>query len=1035
MDNKFSAENPLGFAVCISDRRIIRYLSWREVYELVSSGKCFTATDGITYAFPLIGKPKEELPLISCKGDFKKYQSNANFTGERSPYIILDFDLDEKASGIVKEKATDAQKLLIDADFEMILQRLTDGKMKFFFLKRSHSGCGRHLVIKLDGAEPGKMALYEDALMSAAQGRIDAMTDLSYNYKVDTMLKVLSQGLHLNHDPDAIYNPDYSTPASLIELPDYHADYSGTTNQTPQRAANNIDRDLFARLGAFCGRKKIRLSYGDIFRIGLIWHCIYTKGTCDEFVTAMLGYNEARSRERGNSEKFLRQLYTDLKKSNASYKGKRVTIDSLYYYLEQLEYDPCDQVLHFNGYLQSVRRELYDAFNGHPVILFKAQTGAGKSREMFFYIKALARLNPHRQYVFALPYKTMVEQFALENSDDEFAIQVLHGDVNSLPCFIKQEPARPNLKPVQVLPDDVVPEMVITDTPSLIECVEREEERSRRLMKSRALMRGRKKKGKVVPATVQRPLFDDPKPKLNNIWCATYDSARQVKHLHVLVVDECHDMIKQYGFRPDAVNALDGINAEKIIYATATPDWLMPEIFGAYFIDCVKDDKPKPDLIVEQVTGGALDSLKQKIRGSRSSLSFLNNKRHCKQLQEELGEDGIDLSVYTSDERRGGHFTVLYEKRVIATHSIATCILWEALNIENLDIEIINIVNECDIDNIVQASARPRKCLPRINLIYSNPFWERNKKITPKLKIYQAKMSYYQGIADRLNRLIDEGKAIDVDANKFSDLDSDYSYIIFDNRSKSYRADEFKVKYLVNVMYADLLYNQSYDNWLKKLRLHFNVTEVQTKNDTVDPDTGLDFQLFKNAGDDVIMAFHQFEKSKKGNRNLRMPKELLEWSEKNNAIQWQHDFKRWTQRYVFMKGAGNVDWDTIKSDVKYSYWKRRHDFTQSIIQGASSAKDVAVKNRSEAIVNFIAKQDTSNAALNSDALFAKLNERLTASGYKPEQNQKLFFNKISSVLGIKIKQKKDGTRYIAEIVDKRPELMPEQIDLQIFDKL
>ena len=249
MDNKFSAENPLGFAVCISDRRIIRYLSWREVYELVSSGKCFTATDGITYAFPLIGKPKEELPLISCKGDFKKYQSNANFTGERSPYIILDFDLDEKASGIVKEKATDAQKLLIDADFEMILQRLTDGKMKFFFLKRSHSGCGRHLVIKLDGAEPGKMALYEDALMSAAQGRIDAMTDLSYNYKVDTMLKVLSQGLHLNHDPDAIYNPDYSTPASLIELPDYHADYSGTTNQTPQRAANNIDRDLFARVG------------------------------------------------------------------------------------------------------------------------------------------------------------------------------------------------------------------------------------------------------------------------------------------------------------------------------------------------------------------------------------------------------------------------------------------------------------------------------------------------------------------------------------------------------------------------------------------------------------------------------------------------------------------------------------------------------------------------------------------------------------------------------------------------------------------
>ena len=157
MQEHYSPQYPLGYNDNWRSPEIPFYLSWDEVAEATHTGTT-TGADGKKYYLP---EQKEDRPLITYKGDFGKRRSNDNFKGERSPYIVIDIDVDQKVSGLNKYNLTDEQRVKVESDIEVMLDYLTGGKRDFFFCKRSTSGCGVHIVIKMEGVPEGQVALYE----------------------------------------------------------------------------------------------------------------------------------------------------------------------------------------------------------------------------------------------------------------------------------------------------------------------------------------------------------------------------------------------------------------------------------------------------------------------------------------------------------------------------------------------------------------------------------------------------------------------------------------------------------------------------------------------------------------------------------------------------------------------------------------------------------------------------------------------------------------------------------------------------------
>ena len=157
MQEHYSPQYPLGYNDNWRSPEIPFYLSWDEVAEATHTGTT-TGADGKKYYLP---EQKEDRPLITYKGDFGKRRSNDNFKGERSPFIAIDIDVDQKVSGLNKYNLTDEQRVKVESDIEVMLDYLTGGKRDFFFCKRSTSGCGVHIVIKMEGVPEGQVALYE----------------------------------------------------------------------------------------------------------------------------------------------------------------------------------------------------------------------------------------------------------------------------------------------------------------------------------------------------------------------------------------------------------------------------------------------------------------------------------------------------------------------------------------------------------------------------------------------------------------------------------------------------------------------------------------------------------------------------------------------------------------------------------------------------------------------------------------------------------------------------------------------------------
>ncbi len=716
MNTSYTPVCPLGFNEDRKNPHIPFYFSWDELATFTRTG-IIANSEGKTFYIP---DEKSEKPLFTYKGNFGTRRSNANFTGERSPYVAVDIDIDEKASGVQKYALTDEQKVKAAADINTLLDELSEQKRDFFFCKRTSSGCGLHIIINLVDVPEGKFDLYEKEIFSVFAHKLKEIEPLlKYRYSVDSAMLTKSQGLHINKDPHVIYTPGRITSASMYKLtPEYGEDGMDTEQKIyPTRLPHEIDRRMFARFERFCAKDRIRLRQPDLFRLSLIFFQLWPDATLHDFIDKCAGFNEVRARDKHEAKAhFFLNSYKNFKQAvDKPYAGKKITPDSLYYIMNQFGYQyHSDMELHFTGFLSSVKDSVYEVFEKNDFVLLEAPTGGGKTNLMFGYLKQMARSHPDKNFVLALPYIGMAEQFSNENSDEEFEIKLLTGDrVENISTMVEAPMVKPiditNIQPVFELEQQPGNEGIVMRPKGI------KEPRNRKKKKAKAKKLGENKTCEIDSHSI----FDLPQPivKHNNLWCTTYDSAAGIKNIHTLVIDEAHDIVKQYEFRPDAIDKLESIRCKKKILITATPDILLPETENCFYLRCIKDDARKPNLSIEKVVGSLLPATKNNIVGKDSTLTFWNDKQKGETLSEALLTDGILAELYNSDTRKKPHQKELKMVGKLRPHAIATSYIGEGINVLNESMDRINITDDYDVDNIRQVSARPRKANPEIHVI------------------------------------------------------------------------------------------------------------------------------------------------------------------------------------------------------------------------------------------------------------------------------------------------------------------------------
>ena len=1031
MQKTHSPEYPFGYNESKFNPKIPFYLSLAEVVEICRTNQI--RIDGKLYLLP---DDKAKKPVFTYKGDYGNYRSNENFKGERSPYIGIDIDIIESCD-VKKSSLTGEQRLQIDQDIALLRDflsgELSGGKRNIFFCKKSCSGCGLHIMLKLTDVPAGQTYLYEREIFHKFQESINSIQPtLHFKYSVDDKMLSSAQGFHFSSDPEVICNPESSTPASHYTLtlkPEY-----GESGENPSsvaytnRSADEIDRLNFTRFELFCKTKELRMSYQDIWRLSIIFLQIWPDATCDEFSRQCAGFNSERSKKRGASSKFFSGLYKSIKRNarNQEYKGMTVTVNSLLFIMNQYgyEYQP-NMELHFKGYLSNLTAPLFDAFETNSRILLESPTGSGKTRLLFEWAKQQALKYPYHNHVIALPYTCLVEQFALENSDERFSIRTFLGGKSSFnPGLVMVDDSngecRSKVSGAAHPIFDLQPDSLISNQKPTISTLPRK--------------KPKKIKGKKALQPHPNPVIPECVSKMHNIICTTYDSAHRISGIQTLVIDEAHDMVKQLDFRPEALNSLERINSKKTIYVTATPDALLPEVEDYFHIRCVKDDSKKPNLSIEKVKGSIIEALKDRIRKSPSSLSFLNDKQGCAEIKNSLWDEDIALGIYSADSKREEHQKHLEEEGIIGAHSIATSYLMEGISVRNSDIAHILIVDDNDIDNIRQKAARPRLCSPEVRLILPETNYAPADGDFSRTRTFQKKINYLQTIVGELNSIQDQIKG-DQDGNRFQAFDEELKFLYKDRGQ--FRIHSGMVKMEINTNYKRWLYHRKRDLWMENIQRYFTVIGTTlTENDKEDPKRKeISFEAFKLAshsgqdGQDIIALFdghnhacELYKNKKKKNPDLR-PKyssEMKAWAEDNDRIQLHKMWKKWSDRYMTMKkSAYPVDFDVVYSTQKFSRWEQRVNMEESVCFGGDTAKEKRIESNLLLIVDFLLGLNVADHNYTTKDLFDLTKLHLNSKKKKMfTQKPKAFIAALGNVIKINSKRVRSAS-YVRSIEDIR----------------
>lgn len=294
---------------------INNYCSWD---ELASSCKSGHILNGVV-------PKKDDMPGVTFKGDYGSYRSTEHFKGNRSPYIVVDIDFDEKTNGFAKAdlKNNLEQFKKVSSDIDFIIEFLAED---YFFLKRSSSRCGIHFVIRMDGLPTD---LYEakgveEMIFARIQSDINTFP-LFFKYNVDLSMSSTSRVFYLSYDPNLIYNPNYKKAQMSIEwIKPATKPYSGK-RITP----TEYDKTVFINYANECELNHIRLEHTDIFKLSILYFQLWKDESEEHYISFFKKFNKERSITRKDAG-YLKRMMEEGKAANESNTSRKIGMSTLY---------------------------------------------------------------------------------------------------------------------------------------------------------------------------------------------------------------------------------------------------------------------------------------------------------------------------------------------------------------------------------------------------------------------------------------------------------------------------------------------------------------------------------------------------------------------------------------------------------------------------------------------------------------------------------------------------------------------------------
>ncbi len=334
MNNCYTDEFPLGYCCSGYDADIITYLSWRELLHSTRTGKVIRAGRSTATAVVDLStiKDKQDRPCVVYKGDYQSYRASDHFRGQRSQYVFLDVDFDEKRNGMSKSEAMSdpvrAKRILDEADLiEFAISQALGGT---FFCKRSSSRTGIHHVLRVSGMPVGleDAQAIEKNVFAAIQGLVDHRLTTKYKFAVDTSAKSTARVIYLSHDPEAAYDPSVEpSPAAAFPVITEGScmEYSDTMKR---RDPADYDRTRFKEIVFDAKRTRFRFEYQTLFELSILYFQLWPEGKKEEFMKMFLVLNKGRADYRGNDD--LDRMHDEGKKaSTAKNKTRRIGMTRL----------------------------------------------------------------------------------------------------------------------------------------------------------------------------------------------------------------------------------------------------------------------------------------------------------------------------------------------------------------------------------------------------------------------------------------------------------------------------------------------------------------------------------------------------------------------------------------------------------------------------------------------------------------------------------------------------------------------------------
>jgi len=314
-----------------------------------------------------------------------------------------------------------------------------------------------------------------------------------------------------------------------------------------------------------------------------------------------------------------------------------------------------------------------------------------------------------------------------------------------------------------------------------------------------------------VPGIYGRVTIRDKESALGaRVVVCTYDTIQHIGDLsaRVLVVDECHNLVNQWGnvkknnpFRADTLQRLIECMdvARQTVLISGTPPRLLANHYGFKMINVARRKNPIARVFAieaktrsaQALTAEACAQLdKLDLNDGRIRFVYLNSRKQLETIREYLINRGIqktDIAVISREHVLDGTHEVY--NGIIETERIegarlvlSTCLIAEGLNINNTNIgEIITVNTSCP-DSFAQYIARFRN-MPNLTVLSIRPPERRLDKrffVSAEIELrYQIERAELQKRLNELSQYEHYGQLAELDADLIEyadDIQPGYPY-------------------------------------------------------------------------------------------------------------------------------------------------------------------------------------------------------------------------------------------------------------------